>query len=158
MPTDCTFKTPDGRFNYRVGAIILNKTKLLMAHNRSFDQYYTVGGRVKLHETSEEAVIREIYEETGVRAEIDRLGFSQENFFKIDDKPYHELSFFYYIKPFDYDLINFDRIKCDGDTEELCWVDLTDLPDSEFYPEFFKTELLTPSNTVKHFITREYSF
>ena len=156
MPTDCTFKTPDGRFNYRVGAIILNKTKLLMAHNRSYSQYYTVGGRVKLHETSEEAVIREIYEETGVKAEIDRLGFVQENFFKIDGAPYHELSFFYYIKPFDYDLINFDSIKCDGDTEELRWVDINNLPDNEFYPEFFKTELLHPSSTLKHFINKEY--
>lgn len=156
MPTDCTFMTPDGRFNYRVGAIILNKTKLLMAHNRTYDQYYTVGGRVKLHETSEEAILREIYEETGVKTEIDHLGFIQENFFKMNNAPYHELSFFYYIKPFDYTLINFDSIKCDGDTEELRWVDLNNLPDCEFYPEFFKTELLSPSNTVKHFITREY--
>ena len=156
MPTDCTFRTPDGRFNYRVGAIILNETKLLMAHNRSYDQYYTVGGRVKLHETSEEAMLREIFEETGVKVEIDRLGFVQENFYKIDNAPYHELSFYYYIKPFDYDLINYDSIKCDGDTEELCWVDLNHLPDSEFYPEFFKTELPTPSNTPKHFIIKEY--
>ena len=156
MSTDCTFKTPDGRFNYRVGAIILNKTSLLMAYNRSFKQYYTVGGRVKLHETSEEAVIREIYEETGVKAEIDRLGFVQENFFKIDDVPFHELSFFYYIKPFDYALINFDSIKCDGAAEELRWVDLNDLPDNEFYPEFFKTELLNPSDTLKHIINKEY--
>ena len=156
MPTDCTFKTPDGRFNYRVGAIILNKTKLLMAYNRNHKQYYTVGGRVNMHETSEEAVVREIYEETGVKAETDRLGFVQENFFKIDGVPYHELSLFYYIKPFDYALINYDSIKCDGDTEELRWVDLNDLPDSEFYPEFFKTEILNPSNTLKHFINKEY--
>lgn len=156
MPTDCTFKTADGRFNYRVGAIILNKTKLLMAYNRSFKQYYTVGGRIKLNETSQEAVIREVREETGAEAEIDRLGFVQENFFKIDGVPYHELSFFYYIKPFDYTLINFDSIKCDGAEEELHWLDLNDLPDCEFYPEFFKTELLSPSNSVKHFITREY--
>lgn len=156
MPTDCTFKTPDGRFNYRVGAIILNKTSLLMAYNRKHSQYYTVGGRVKLHETSEEAVVREVYEETGVKAEIDHLGFIQENFYKIDGAPYHELAFFYYIKPFDPALISYDSIKCDGDAEELCWVDLTALPDAEFYPEFFKTELLATSNAIKHFITREY--
>lgn len=156
MPTDCTFKTPDGRFNYRVGAIILNKTSLLMAYDRNYNQYHTVGGRVKLHETSEEAILREIYEETGVTAEIDRLGFVQENFYKMNNAPYHELAFFYYIKPFDYTLINFDSIKCDGDAEELRWVDITNLPDTEFYPDFFKTELLNPSKTVKHFINREY--
>ena len=156
MPTDCTFKTDHGRFTYRVGAIILNKTKILMAIDSRHNQYYTVGGRVKLNETSEEAMLREIYEETGVKAEIDRLGFVHENFFKIDGVPFHELAFFYYIKPFDYTLINFDSIKCDGDEQELRWVDLTNLPDCEFYPEFFKTELLDPSNTIRHFISREY--
>ena len=79
---DCTFTTDQGTFNYRVGAIILDENRLLMAHNRRYNQYYTVGGRVHLHEASEEAMIREICEETGVKAEIDRLGFIHENFFR----------------------------------------------------------------------------
>ncbi|QHQ63847.1 NUDIX domain-containing protein [Anaerocolumna sedimenticola] len=48
--------------------------------------YYTVGGAVKIKETSEEAVIREVYEETGVNFEIDRLVFIQERFLNIPEK------------------------------------------------------------------------
>lgn len=153
---DCTFTTDQGTFNYRVGAIILDENRLLMAHDRRRDQYYTVGGRVHLHETSEDAMIREIYEETGVKAEIDRLGFIHENFFKVKGTSYHEISLMFYIKPFDYSLIDPEKIKCDGDTEELCWLDLNHLPQCALYPEFFRTELFDPSKEIKHIITREY--
>jgi len=30
---DCTFKTEEGKFNYRVGAIIIHDNKLLMVKN-----------------------------------------------------------------------------------------------------------------------------
>lgn len=153
---DCTFPTDQGTFNYRVGAIILDENRLLMVHGRRRDQSYTVGGRVHLHETSEEAMLREIYEETGVKAEIDRLGFIHEHFFKVKGTSYHEFSLIFYVKPFDYSLIDPEKIKCDGDTEELCRLDLNRLPQGELYPEFFRTELLNPSNEIKHIITREY--
>lgn len=155
---DTTFKTPEGVFNYRVGAIILDGTKLLMAYDSRHKQYYSIGGRVHFGENSQQAILREVFEETGVRAEIDRLGFIHESFFEINGTPFHELAFFYYIKPFDYGKIDFEAVKCDGETEKILWVDLKDKKISEdkmFFPEFFKTELLTPSKEIKHIITVE---
>ena len=35
MPVDCTFSTPEGVFNYRVGAIIRRGDKLLVITDRS---------------------------------------------------------------------------------------------------------------------------
>lgn len=155
---DTTFKTPEGIFNYRVGAIILDGTKVLMAYDSRHKQYYSVGGRVHFGESSQQAVLREVYEETGVRAEIDRLGYVHESFFEIAGKPFHELAFFYYIKPFDYGKIDFKAVKCDGENEKILWVDLKDkeiLEDENFFPEFFKTELLKESKEIKHIITVE---
>lgn len=155
---DTTFKTDNGVFNYRVGAIILDGTKVLMAYDSRHKQYYSVGGRVHFGESSQQAVLREVYEETGVRAEIDRLGFVHETFFEIDGMPFHELAFFYYIKPFDYGKIDFKAIKCDGETEKILWVDLKVkeiLEDKMFFPEFFKTELLANTKETKHIITVE---
>ena len=51
--------------------------------NRVF--YYSVGGRVKFGESLEKAVLREVKEETGIEAEIDRMAFVHENFFTDDD-------------------------------------------------------------------------
>ena len=42
---DLTFKTPYGRFNYRVGAIIIHDDKVLLMKNSEVPYLYTIGGR-----------------------------------------------------------------------------------------------------------------
>lgn len=155
---DCTFRTENGVFNYRVGAIILDGTRVLMTKSEGCGYYYSVGGRVKLGETAEQAVLREVFEETGVHTEIKRLGFVHENFFTSDfglncGLRYHELSLFYYIKPFDYSLIKSCGVNDAGQSETLGWIDLKDCGGVKFFPEFFRTELLNPSENVRNIIT-----
>lgn len=50
------FKNPQGFFTYRVAAIILKDNNLLMAKHEDYPCYYTVGGKVRMNETSEEAI------------------------------------------------------------------------------------------------------
>ncbi|MFJ6268164.1 NUDIX hydrolase [Lysinibacillus xylanilyticus] len=87
---DITFPTKDGVFNMRVGAIILHEDKVLMVKNNRDPYYYSVGGRVKLQETLEDAIIRECFEETKVHFEVDRLVFIHENFFPVQSGPFGE--------------------------------------------------------------------
>ena len=51
---DCTFQTERGNFNYRVGVIITNGRKILMARNPNKERafYYSVGGRVQIGKAS----------------------------------------------------------------------------------------------------------
>ena len=65
----------DGVINIRVGAILLKEGRFLMVRNHASDYFYSVSGRLKFGETAEEAVIREVREETGIEMEIDHLGF-----------------------------------------------------------------------------------
>ncbi len=82
MSKDMTVPCDNGLINLRVGAIIMRDGQILMAGNKIRPEYlYSVGGRIKFGESAEEAVIREVYEETGVHMEIDRLGFVHENYF-----------------------------------------------------------------------------
>ncbi len=154
---DLTFKTEQGKFNYRVGAIILHDNKLLMVKNNKAPYFYSVGGRVKLHESSEDAIVREVYEETGIHMEIERLGFVHENFFTEDitRERFHELSFFFYMK--DMDALNtiFMSFTEDGAKEELQWIPLYKIADVYLYPEFFKEKLFNPLATVEHILTKE---
>ena len=91
----------DGIINIRVGAVIMNNGKILMVGNEDVDYLYSVGGRIKFGETAEDAVKREVFEETGIEMEIDRLLFVHENYF-IGDSPsklgkvIYEVSFFFY--------------------------------------------------------------
>ena len=159
MPKDISVPCENGCVNLRVGAIIVKDGKLLMVGSRIRPEYlYSVGGRIKFGETAEEAVIREVYEETGVRMEVDRLGFVHENYFYGDGdynkgKLVYEIAFFFYMKvPNDFELTS-STFTEDESREFLHWVDEHD--SITVYPTFFKTELHQPVNTVKHFVTDE---
>ena len=79
MNKDMTVPCEDGLINLRVGAIIMKNGQILMVGNDIHPEYlYSIGGRIKFGETSEEAIVREVLEETGVKLEIDRLGFVHE--------------------------------------------------------------------------------
>ena len=67
MKQDMCVTCDDGILNIRVGAIIMKNGKILMVGNGRSNYLYSVGGRIKFGETAEEAVVREVYEETGVK-------------------------------------------------------------------------------------------
>ena len=156
MSKDMCVDCDDGILNIRVGAIIMKDGKVLMVGNERANYLYSVGGRIKFGETAEEAVVREVLEETGVKMEIERLGFVHENYFYGDapsnlGKLIYEISFFFYMQvPSDFAPIS-QSFTEDDSKEHLKWVSLDDTV--KIYPEFFKTELKKPIDTVKHFIT-----
>ena len=158
MNKDLCIPVDNGVVNIRVGAIIMKDGKFLMAGNERFPHLYSVGGRIKFGETAEEAVVREVFEETGVKMEIDRLGFVHENFFMGDvgvklNRPIYEISFFFYMKVPE----NFEPVCMSftegQDKEFLEWISADD--ERKYYPEFFKTELAEPVDYVKHFVTND---
>ena len=156
MKTDLTVKAFGGYLNIRVGAIIMKNGRLLMAGNKSSEYLYTVGGRVCFGESTEEAVKREVFEETGIHLEVDRLGFVHENFFmadsgRISGKNVYELSFFYYMKvPEDFEPVSkiFDE---SGSEEFLEWIDIDG--ERKYYPDFFREELKNSADGIKHIVT-----
>ncbi len=148
----------EGVVNLRVGAIILREGKFLMVGNDNFDYLYSVGGRIHFGETAEEAVVREVFEETGSVLEVERLGFVHENYFLNDSpakhgKPVYELALYFYMKtPEDFEP------KCssfteNGVEERLTWASCDD--ERRFYPAFFRTELRQPTPGIKHIVADE---
>ena len=159
MNRDMSVPCEEGIINLRVGAIIMKDGKLLMVGNDVRPEYlYSVGGRIKFGELAEEAIVREVYEETGVKMEVERLGFVHENYFYCDSgahigKLVYEISYFFYMKvPKDFDPGEGSFTE-DGATEKLRWIDIDD--PIKYYPEFFRVELKHPAPGVKYFVTDE---
>jgi ADP-ribose pyrophosphatase YjhB (NUDIX family) len=151
---DLTFRTEGGKFNYRVGAIIINEGKILMVKNSRASYYYSVGGRVKFNETCDDAILREVKEELGVNMEIDYLAYFHENLF--DDKDthehFHEIALFYVMKP----IMDWEKIVCSSFVEEdrekefLEWIPIEKLSEYTAYPTFFASELKILRGELKH--------
>ncbi len=155
---DMTVPCHDGFLNIRVGAIIIKDGKFLMVGSELFDYLYTVGGRVKFGETMEEAVMREVEEETGVHLEIDHLGIIHEAYYLGDvpgkeGKVIYELSFFFYMKvPEDFEPVC-ESVGEAYRKEYLSWASPED--PRGFMPEFFRTEVFSEETGIRHIVTDE---
>lgn len=153
---DCGFDNEHGWFRLRVAAIILEQGCVLMAQNVKDSYYYSIGGAVHLHEQAEDAVLRECLEETGNIYEIDRLCFIHQNFF-LDGtgRPFHEVAFYYLMKPRgDLRLVSHDKSMY-GDPEHAVWVPLSQLPHVFAFPVFFLERLGNLPLSPEIIVTRE---
>lgn len=61
------------RFRIAVSALIFEGGRVLLAHRRDIDWWNLPGGGMEVGETVEEALYREVYEETGLQVEIEQL-------------------------------------------------------------------------------------
>ncbi len=77
-------------------------------------------------EELEDTVIREVFEKTGKKLEIERLLCIHQNFFKGNNTcDCHEVAFYYLMKKTDDNLIS-EGILSDGKRETTIWVDIAD--------------------------------
>lgn len=153
---DCGFDNEHGWFRLRACAIILEAGCVLLAQNVKDRYYYSIGGAVHLQESVEEAVRRECLEETGLEYEIDRLCFIHENFFHDGDmRPFHELAFYYLMKPRGSLALKGHDASMYGDSEHAVWVPLSQLPQVYAFPVFYRERLQDLPTSPEIITTRE---
>lgn len=159
MEYDCGFTRENKWFRYRAAAIIIENDHVLFAGNEREDYYYSIGGGVHIGESSEEAVKREVFEETGIEYEVDRLAFIHENFFKgdgsLEGKECHEIAFYYLMKPRGSFKLNSNSYN-QGFKENMYWIPMDNLSDYRAYPTFFIDKLKNIKDGIEHIVTYEY--
>ena len=143
---DITFETEAGRFNYRVCAVLLDGGRILAMHDENSPYFYLPGGRVKMGERAEDAVLREVREELGIEARIVRPLWLSQSFFNEDvvRVDYHELCLYFLLDVSDTDLLSRgDRFRGPErrHIHDFAWLPFDRLKDEYFYPLFLKTEI-----------------
>ena len=143
---DITYQTDDGKFNYRVCAIILHENSILATKNEGTPYYYLPGGRVKLHETADAAIEREVFEELGVHGKIVRPLWLNQGFFTEDvtGQRFHELCVYFLIDVSQTDLPDRGQsfVRYEGERRYLYeWLPLSQIKKKYLYPQFIKEKI-----------------
>ena len=143
---DVSFLTEEGKFNYRVCAMMISEGKILAMRDERSPYYYLPGGRVALGETAEHAVIREVQEELGVTPGIIRPLWLNQAFFTedVDGLRYHELCIYYLMDISGTDLLSRGQTFTTREgqrTHTFRWLALDRLKDEYFYPQFLKKDI-----------------
>lgn len=129
------------KLNIRACALIIHNNKLLVHNNENESHVALVGGRVKIGESSEDTLKREIKEEMGKEIEILEYVSTIENFFDADDMPYHEIMFVYRVDFKDEeDKKIIDSIKNIEGEDELRydWIDIEKIEEYPLKPQILK--------------------
>ena len=143
---DITFETEAGRFNYRVCAVLLDRGRILAMHDERSPYFYLPGGRVRMGERAEDAVLREVREELGIEARIVRPLWLSQSFFNEDvaHVDYHELCLYFLLDISGTDLLSRgDRFRGPElrHVHDFEWLPFDRLREEYFYPLFLKTEI-----------------
>ena len=143
---DISFLQDGQKFNYRVCAMMIAGNRILAMRDERSPYFYLPGGRVKMDETAEQAVVREVQEELGVTAKISRPLWLNQAFFTedVDGIRYHELCIYFLM-----DISNTDLPER-GSSFTLTegkhihafeWLSFDRLQNEYFYPGFLKNEI-----------------
>ena len=150
---DISFKVENQKFNYRVCAVILSENQILAMRDERSPYFYLPGGRVKMGETAEQAVIREVWEELSVTPKIDRPLWLNQAFFTedVDGLRYHELCLYFLMDISDTDLAQRGPVftLTEGThTHTFEWLAFDRLKDAYFYPISLKKEIYNLPNAL----------
>lgn len=149
---DISFKKGNEKFNYRVCAIMIDSGRILAMKDERSPYYYLPGGRVKIGETAEYAVLRECEEELEAKPEIIRPLWLNQAFFTEDVEKirFHEICVYFLMDISKTDiLLRGDKfIFFENEAEHSFeWIPFDRLKNEYFYPNFLKKEIFTlPDN------------
>lgn len=157
---NCSFTKENNWFRYRAAAIIVENGCVLFAGNEKDDYLYSIGGAVHMGETAEDAVKREVLEETGVSYEIDHLAVIHENFFTEDREGIgnaccHEIALYYCMKPRGSQELHSNSTTYGVVKESMHWIPIEELEKYKAFPSFMKDYLSKDHEGVEHITTDE---
>lgn len=161
MRTSINIKNDDYKFKFRVSGLIIRNNKLLTVEMDDSGFLCLPGGHVELGETTEEAVIRELYEETTKTVIIKKyLGVTENYFINKYNTQVHEIAFYYLmdftnenIEMNDFNLIEKDK----GHNIKLSfkWLNINELDNYNIQPVFLKEILKTNILEFNHIIIKD---
>lgn len=155
--TDIKFKIDDTVFNCRAVAIIIFNDKILF-QKRKQDKFWALpGGKIRVGETTKEAITRELKEELGlVHFNVSDIAIVSEYFFEFGKDKYHQFIFGHkvLIKNNEW-ILTKEEFNGIEEQEHLVfkWFELKELETAPIKPDFLKEQLESLSSKDIQFTT-----
>ncbi len=139
---DLTFDFGNCGLNIRV-VVIAKMSGGYIFEKHKMGHLYTIGGRIKINETSLNAAKREITEELGITIENLKLKGVLENFFTYGECEVHEISFIYE---------TVDELEPITLPDELIVIPENEIRESNILPLIMKDIILSKETGLKHYL------
>ena len=157
MEKDWLFKGDGYICDLRAVGVLMQDDRILVQRDREGADYALPGGHVKIGETTEEALVRELKEETGVDIQCRRFLWTEECFWNWNGTDAHNIAFYYLVEPCkNAALPMWDGFvpHRDNDNVLIGWMPIQDIQTATIYPAFLKEEVFHLDGPIKHFVSK----
>lgn len=144
------FRTRQGNriFGVRAAGLIIKDGKIFLTKDDK-GRYYTIGGAIKVGESAQDAVVREVKEELGVDSDVNQLAFVVENQFTHEGVNFHNIEFHFIIQP----LGDMPNEMLEGGIKQTCeWIELDNLVNIDIVPRFLTEALANWNGQITHLV------
>jgi 8-oxo-dGTP pyrophosphatase MutT (NUDIX family) len=151
MPRKIDIIWDEGWFGTRSAGVMLDeRNRVLLCRLEDDDIWVLPGGGMVLHETSEETVRREFFEEANFEVNVHKLLWIEENYFVFNEKKVHGIGFYFLVSPKDATGV-WEQDEFFGQEEEISpsenwtlifkWFNTSELDELNLKPSYLKKVL-----------------
>jgi|SRR3990167_237543 len=129
------------KFRIRVAGycLVVHEDKILLVNTKSTGKWFVPGGEVSQGEKIEEAIKREVFEETGIEIEVEKFLTFREVFFYYDplDEAYQNYALYFRCKPKTLHLTDKNNV-ADDESDKPAWIRMDSLQEKDFQPGLYE--------------------
>lgn len=110
-------------------SLVMNKEKILLVNTKSTGKWFFPGGVIEKGERIAECLLREVFEETGIKISVGKMFSCREDFFYYDplDIAYHNFSFIYFCTPETVEVSGQNNTDVQDEASEPQWIGIATL-------------------------------
>ena len=155
---DIRWETDQGRFNYRVAGVCVERGHVFLGQLGGADHWHIPGGLCQLTEPAAATLAREMREELDEAVRVGRLLWITENFFDLGGRRWHEVGLYFRMalpaaSAYRDQTRTFVRPEPAGASHLVVrWFPLAELERVRLFPAFLRTALHRLPRTPRHVV------